>query len=120
MNRELEDLIHRMRDASYSYQEATQFFAAGYVKRALIAAQGNQCAAARELKIHRNTFERLMRKYGIRYVGTKRNGPRKKPVAWSAPWAEGQPTLTQLVNERDPPLGRKERTGVTGFGERRA
>lgn len=60
MKRELESLVTQMHSSGISYDEAVREFKRQYLREVLVAHRGNQCKAADELKMHRNTLSRAM------------------------------------------------------------
>jgi Fis family transcriptional regulator len=76
MKNELDGVIERLLDAGISLPEATGILERGMIGGALQRADGNQCAAAKKLEIHRNTLQRKMAQFGL---GTAR-ARRKQPV----------------------------------------
>ena len=76
MRERFEGLIERLLEANVYLPEAIEILERSMIHRALDTNAGNQCAAAKQLGIHRNTLQRKMQEYGIG------NGkPRRKPVA---------------------------------------
>lgn len=60
MRRELDSLVTQMRSSGVPYEEAVREFKRQYLREVLIAHRGNQCKAAEELGMHRNTLSRAM------------------------------------------------------------
>lgn len=60
MRRELESLVTQMHSSGIRYEEAVREFKRQYLREVLIAHRGNQCKAAGELGMHRNTLSRTM------------------------------------------------------------
>ena len=76
MKERFEGLIERLLEANVFLPEAIEILERSMIQRALDANAGNQCAASKQLGIHRNTLQRKMQEYGIG------NGkPRRKPIA---------------------------------------
>jgi DNA-binding NtrC family response regulator len=76
MKERFDGLIERLLEANVFLPEAIEILERSMIHRALDTNAGNQCAAAKQLGIHRNTLQRKMQEYGIG------NGkPRRKPVA---------------------------------------
>ena len=76
MKERFDGLIERLLEANVFLPEAIEILERSMIHRALDANTGNQCAAAKQLGIHRNTLQRKMQEFGIG------NGkPRRKPVA---------------------------------------
>lgn len=60
MKRELEKLVTLMRDGGISYDEAVRQFKRRFLIEVLARHRWNQCKAAKELGMHRNTLGRLV------------------------------------------------------------
>ncbi len=60
MKRELDNLVVQMYASGITYEEAVREFRRRYIQEVLSHSKGNQCKAARELGIHRNTLSRIM------------------------------------------------------------
>lgn len=60
MKEQLEDLIDQMYRGGLFYSEALREFKKKFILRVLTANRGNQCKAAREMGIHRNTLSRTI------------------------------------------------------------
>jgi len=75
---QLETLIHQMYNSGILYSEAVREFKKRFLLTVLQQNQGNQCRAARQLGMHRNTLSRTISelKLDIRAV---RNGARRPP-----------------------------------------
>ena len=65
MKQELESLIRRMRTGGICYSEAVSEFKKSFVLEVMIVHRGNQCKAAKELGMHRNTLGRTLEELGI-------------------------------------------------------
>lgn len=78
MKDQLETLVHQMYDSGILYSEAVREFKKRFLLTVLQENQGNQCRAARQLGMHRNTLSRTISelKLDIRAV---RNGARRPP-----------------------------------------
>ena len=76
MKEEFDGLIEQMLDRNIFLPEAIEILERGMIHRALELSAGNQCAASKQLGIHRNTLQRKMRDFGL---GNAR--PRRKPVS---------------------------------------
>jgi DNA-binding NtrC family response regulator len=76
MSEKFDGLIDRLIDGNVFLPDAIEILERSMIHRVLHQNAGNQCAAAKQLGIHRNTLQRKMHEYGIG------NGkPRRKPVA---------------------------------------
>jgi DNA-binding NtrC family response regulator len=84
VKRELESLVTQMHSTGIPYEEAVREFKRHYLREVLIAHKGNQCKAADELKMHRNTLSRTMAELGIELseirAGLKRPPRSERPV----------------------------------------
>ncbi len=78
MKDQLETLVHQMYESGILYSEAVREFKKRFLLTVLQENQGNQCRAARQLGMHRNTLSRTISelKLDIRAV---RNGARRPP-----------------------------------------
>jgi Fis family transcriptional regulator, factor for inversion stimulation protein len=76
MKERFDGLIDHLFGGNVFLQEAIEILERSMIERALEHSAGNQCAASKQLGIHRNTLQRKMQEYGI---GNGR--PRRKPAA---------------------------------------
>ncbi len=60
VKRELDNLVVQMYASGITYEEAVREFRRRYIQEVLGRNKGNQCKAARELGVHRNTLSRIM------------------------------------------------------------
>ncbi len=60
MKRELDNLVVQMYASGITYEEAVREFRRRYIQEVLGHNKGNQCKAARQLGVHRNTLSRIM------------------------------------------------------------
>jgi Fis family transcriptional regulator len=60
VRRELDSLVTQMHSSGIPYEEAVREFKRQYLREVLVAHRGNQCKAAEELGMHRNTLSRAM------------------------------------------------------------
>jgi DNA-binding NtrC family response regulator len=76
-----------MHSSGICYEEALREFKKQYLREVLLAHRGNQCRAAEELGMHRNTLSRTMSELGLSLAevrsGLKRP-PRSERPAYSA------------------------------------
>ena len=79
MKERFDGLIEHLLAGNIFLQEAIEILERSMIVGALEHNAGNQCAAAKQLGIHRNTLQRKMTEYQI---GNGR--PRRKPVATAA------------------------------------
>ncbi len=84
MKRELESLVMRMHSGGITYEEAVREFRKRFVVEVLAQHRGNQCKAAKELGIHRNTLSRMIAELEIDPAqirkGLKRPARSERPV----------------------------------------
>ena len=84
MKRELDLLVTQMHSSGIRYEEAVREFKKQYLREVLIAHRGNQCKAADELGMHRNTLSRAMADLGLELAdvraGLKRPPRSERPV----------------------------------------
>ena len=78
MTDRFEGLVDHLLNGGVSLAEATQLLERSMIQASLSRNAGNQCAAARSLKMHRNTLQRKMVEYEL---ATARPRPRRKPMA---------------------------------------
>lgn len=84
MRRELDSLVTQMHSSGIRYEDAVREFKKQFLREVLIANRGNQCKAAEELGIHRNTLSRTMAELGLNLAevrtGLKRPPRSERPV----------------------------------------
>lgn len=78
MKRELDNLVTQMHAGGITYEEAVREFKRRYILEVLACHRGNQCKAAQELGVHRNTLSRILEDLDID-PGQVRNGLRRPP-----------------------------------------
>lgn len=78
MKRELDSLITQMHSAGVSYTEAVRQFKRRYILEVLARHRGNQCKAAEELGMHRNTLSRTLAELDMD-TAQIRSGMRRPP-----------------------------------------
>lgn len=78
MKRELDNLVTQMHAGGITYDEAVREFKRRFVLEVLACHKGNQCKAAKELGVHRNTLSRILTELEID-PGQVRNGLRRPP-----------------------------------------
>jgi DNA-binding NtrC family response regulator len=76
MKEGIEGLVQHLLDGGLFLQQAIEILEKSMIQGALRHNQGNQCAAAKQLGIHRNTLQRKMVVYEV--GGTH---SRRKPMA---------------------------------------
>ena len=65
MKRELDSLVAQMYSGGITYSEAVREFRKRFLLEVLLAHRGNQCKAAEELGVHRNTLSRMIAELAI-------------------------------------------------------
>ena len=78
MRRELESLVTQMHSSGIRYEDGVREFKRTFLREVLIANRGNQCKAAEELGMHRNTLSRAMAELGLS-MGEVRAGLKRPP-----------------------------------------
>ncbi|HET8666693.1 MAG TPA: helix-turn-helix domain-containing protein [Terriglobales bacterium] len=78
MKDQLEALVNQMYKSGILYSEAVREFKKRFIISVLEECNGNQCKAARELGMHRNTLSRTIAELKLD-VRTLRNGSRRPP-----------------------------------------
>ena len=76
MKDRFEGLVEHLLDGGLFLQQAIEILEKSMIEGALERNRGNQCAAAKQLGIHRNTLQRKMVAYAV--GGTR---VRRKPMA---------------------------------------
>ena len=80
LKRELDALVTQMHSAGVSYTEAVKQFTRRYIFEVLAHHKGNQCKAAEELGMHRNTLSRTLAELDLDTAQIRR-GMRRPPVS---------------------------------------
>ena len=80
MKRELDSLVIQMHSAGVSYSDAVRQFKRRYILEVLAGHKGNQCKAAEELGMHRNTLSRTLAELEMD-TAQIRNGMRRPPMS---------------------------------------
>jgi Fis family transcriptional regulator, factor for inversion stimulation protein len=91
LKREMDGLITQMHNAGITYTDAIRQFKRRYILEVLAHHKGNQCKAAEELGMHRNTLSRTLAELNLD-TAQIRNGMRRPPVS------ERPRTLPAAVN----------------------
>jgi len=73
VKRELDNLVTQMHAGGITYEEAVREFKRRFILEVLASHRGNQCKAAKELGVHRNTLSRILEDLDID-PGQVRNG----------------------------------------------
>jgi Fis family transcriptional regulator len=78
VKRELDNLVTQMHSTGIRYDDAVRQFKRQYLLEVLMAHRGNQCKAAEELGMHRNTLSRTMAE--LELEATEVRAGLKRPV----------------------------------------
>ena len=78
MKRELDSLVTQMHSGGITYEEAVREFKKRFILEVLAQHRGNQCKAARELGMHRNTLSRTIAELDLDPAQI-RNGLKRPP-----------------------------------------
>lgn len=78
MKRELDNLVAQMHAGGITYEEAVREFKRRFILEVLAGHRGNQCKAAKELGMHRNTLSRILGELDIDPAQI-RTGARRPP-----------------------------------------
>ena len=92
MKRDLDSLVLQMHGAGLSYNDAVREFKKRFILEVLARHRGNQCKAAEELGMHRNTLSRTLAELDMDSTQIKK-GLRRPP----RPVRPGRPGL-QIVS----------------------
>ena len=87
MRRELDILVTQMHSSGIRYEDAVREFKKQYLREVLLAHKGNQCKAADEMGIHRNTLSRTMAELGLNLAEVRaslKRPPRSERPVFSA------------------------------------
>jgi DNA-binding NtrC family response regulator len=76
----MDGLITQMHSAGITYSDAIKQFKRRYIIEVLTHHKGNQCKAAEELGMHRNTLSRTLAELELN-TQQIRNGMRRPPVS---------------------------------------
>jgi DNA-binding NtrC family response regulator len=78
LKRDLENLVLQMHAAGVGYNDAVREFKKRYILEVMARHRGNQCKAAEELGMHRNTLSRTLTELGLDSAQI-RQGMRRPP-----------------------------------------
>ena len=93
LKRELQSLVTQMHSSGVSYAEALRQFKRRYLLEVLAHHRGNQCKAAEELGMHRNTLSRILTELEMDSAQIRtgiRNGMRRPPASERPAAAQSQ------------------------------
>jgi DNA-binding NtrC family response regulator len=88
VKRILDGLVTQMHSSGIGYDEAVREFKKHYLREVLVAHRGNQCKAAKEMGMHRNTLSRTMAELGLSLAEVRaclKRPPRSERPVYSAP-----------------------------------
>ncbi len=84
MKRELDTLVAQMYSGGITYDEAVREFKKRFLLEVLAHSRGNQCKAAKELGVHRNTLSRMITELELNpseiRMGLKRPVRSERPI----------------------------------------
>jgi DNA-binding NtrC family response regulator len=95
LKRELDGLITQMHSAGVSYTDAIRQFKRRYILEVLAHHKGNQCKAAEELGMHRNTLSRTLAELEMD-TAKIRSGMRRPPMSDRPRPMGAVPTLPKI------------------------
>jgi Fis family transcriptional regulator len=96
LKRELDALVTQMHSAGVSYTDSVKQFKRRYILEVLAHHKGNQCKAAEELGMHRNTLSRTLTELELD-TAQIRNGMRRPPMSERP---RQQPAVANLTRVR--------------------
>ena len=103
MKRELDALITQMYGAGISYADSVRQFKRRYILEVLAHHKGNQCKAAIELGMHRNTLSRTLAELDLDTAqirkGMRRPVMSERPMMTQRPGVDQRPRM-MAVNGR--------------------
>lgn len=104
MKRELDALITQMHSAGIPYTDAMRQFKRRYILEVLAQHKGNQCKAATELGMHRNTLSRTLAELDMNTAqirsGMRRPVMSERPPMGQRPGFAQRPRLPIAANGR--------------------
>jgi len=93
LKRELDTLIVQMHSAGISYTDAIRQFKKRYILEVLARHKGNQCKAATELGMHRNTLSRTLAELDLDTAQIRKG--MRRPVMSERPMFAQRPVMGQ-------------------------
>ena len=104
MKRELDALITQMYSAGISYADSVRQFKKRYILEVLAHHKGNQCKAATELRMHRNTLSRTLAELDLNTAkirkGMRRPVMSERPQLSERPATDQRPRINAAANSR--------------------
>jgi Fis family transcriptional regulator, factor for inversion stimulation protein len=82
---ELSILVSQMHSTGILYSEAVREFKKVFISHVLQQNRGNQCKAARQLGMHRNTLSRTLTELGLDVSEIRKNKDGRRPPTSAAP-----------------------------------
>lgn len=79
MKSQLEVLVSQMYDSNILYAEAVREFKKTFIAHVLEQHRGNQCKAAKQLGMHRNTLSRTLDELGLDVKEIRRQTGERRP-----------------------------------------
>ena len=104
MKRELDALITQMHAAGINYTDAVRQFKKRFILEVLAHHKGNQCKAATELGMHRNTLSRTLAELHMDTAQIRRG--MRRPVMSERP----------MMSQRPATIGERPRTPIAVNG----
>jgi Fis family transcriptional regulator len=99
VKRDLENLVLQMHAAGVNYADAVREFKKRYILEVLARHRGNQCKAATELGMHRNTLSRTLAELELDSAAIRKGMRRPVRSVRPSPTLAQRPNL-QIVNGR--------------------
>ena len=87
VKRVMDGLVTEMHSSGIRYEDAVREFKKQYLREVLVAHRGNQCKAAKELGMHRNTLSRTMAELELNLAEVRaclKRPPRSERPVYSA------------------------------------
>lgn len=104
MKRELDALVTQMHTAGMSYADSVRQFKRRYILEVLAHHKGNQCKAAIELGMHRNTLSRTLAELDLDTAQIRRGMRRpvmsERPIMGQRTMLDQRPRAMVLPNGR--------------------
>lgn len=97
MKRDLDNLVLQMHAAGVNYTDAVREFKKRYILEVLARHRGNQCKAADELGMHRNTLSRTLAELELDSAAIRKGMRRPVRSVRPNPALAARPNL-QIVN----------------------
>jgi len=91
LKRELDNLVAHMHASGITYAEGVREFKKRFILEVLARHRGNQCKAARELGMHRNTLSRTIAELELNPTQIRRG--LKRPPASDRPALDARQTV---------------------------